>query len=229
MTGEPPPPMPSRVSAWSVYDVFTLATTSSSSSARSATSQFLTLCRVLEAPELPPTRRSRQRSSAVARAPELLQELGEILRHHDVDELCPKLEAAGIPYAPIVRARAARSTTRTCAKAAGCVPMQTEDGGDRPTSVLLPLTMGGAPPRRAPAAAADRRTYRRDPRVPPQPARQALSRENPWPSAASTTARRRRSPPRPASPREATAHRRGSRVGERLTIPWPARWRVPTT
>ncbi len=25
MTGEPPPPMPSRVSAWSVYDVFTLA------------------------------------------------------------------------------------------------------------------------------------------------------------------------------------------------------------
>src|SRR5438128_11685832 len=25
MTGEPPPPMPERVSAWSVYDVFTLA------------------------------------------------------------------------------------------------------------------------------------------------------------------------------------------------------------
>ena len=34
MTGEPPPPMPARVSAWSVYDVFQLADGELSSSAR---------------------------------------------------------------------------------------------------------------------------------------------------------------------------------------------------
>ena len=42
-------------------------------------------------------------ASRVAVRPQLLAQLGEILLHHRVAELAPKLEAAGIPYAPIVR------------------------------------------------------------------------------------------------------------------------------
>jgi crotonobetainyl-CoA:carnitine CoA-transferase CaiB-like acyl-CoA transferase len=38
----------------------------------------------------------------VALRPELLLRLGRILRTHKIDELAPKLESAGIPYAPIV-------------------------------------------------------------------------------------------------------------------------------
>src|SRR5215218_647820 len=52
MTGEPPPPMPSRISAWSVYDVFTLAEGEQLFIGAVSDKQFLTLCRVIEAPEL---------------------------------------------------------------------------------------------------------------------------------------------------------------------------------
>ena len=48
MTGEPPPPMPSRVSAWSVYDVFTLADGEQLFIGAVSDKQFLTLCSVLE-------------------------------------------------------------------------------------------------------------------------------------------------------------------------------------
>ena len=43
MTGEPPPPMPSRVSAWSVYDVFTLADGEQLFIGAVSDKQFLTL------------------------------------------------------------------------------------------------------------------------------------------------------------------------------------------
>ena len=46
MTGEPPPPMPSRVSAWSVYDVFTLADDEQLFIGAVSDKQFQTLCRV---------------------------------------------------------------------------------------------------------------------------------------------------------------------------------------
>ncbi|MES2942795.1 MAG: CaiB/BaiF CoA-transferase family protein, partial [Pseudomonadota bacterium] len=52
MTGEPPPPMPSRVSAWSVYDVFTLAEGEQLFIGAVNDKQWLTLCRVLGADEL---------------------------------------------------------------------------------------------------------------------------------------------------------------------------------
>ena len=52
MTGEPVPPMPSRVSSWSVYDVFTLKDDEQLFIGAVSDRQFLILCRVLEAPEL---------------------------------------------------------------------------------------------------------------------------------------------------------------------------------
>src|SRR5260221_6261546 len=53
MTGEPPPPMPSRVSAWSVYDVFTLADGEQLFIGAVSDQQFITLCQLLERPDLP--------------------------------------------------------------------------------------------------------------------------------------------------------------------------------
>jgi formyl-CoA transferase len=52
MTGEPPPPMPARVSAWSVYDVFTLADGEQLFIGAVSDKQWFTLCKVLESPEL---------------------------------------------------------------------------------------------------------------------------------------------------------------------------------
>jgi crotonobetainyl-CoA:carnitine CoA-transferase CaiB-like acyl-CoA transferase len=144
MTGEPPPPMPSRVSAWSVYDVFTLADDRQLFIGAVSDKQFLTLCRVIEAPELANDPALSDNAKRVAVRPELLKRLGEVLRHHRIEELSPKLEAAGIPYAPIMRPEQLVDDPHLKASG-GLVPMQTDDGGTTDV-VLLPLTLGGRRP-----------------------------------------------------------------------------------
>ena len=145
MTGEPPPPMPSRVSAWSVYDVFTLDEGEQQLFIGAVSDkQFATLCRVLERPNLLDQPGFGDNASRVAVRPQLLAQLGEILLHHRVAELAPKLEAAGIPYAPIMRPDQLVEDPHLIASG-GLVPMQTEDGGTTDV-VLLPLTMGGQRP-----------------------------------------------------------------------------------
>jgi crotonobetainyl-CoA:carnitine CoA-transferase CaiB-like acyl-CoA transferase len=144
MTGEPPPPMPSRVSAWSVYDVFTLADGEQLFIGAVSDKQFLTLCRVIEAPELAADPALATNALRVAVRPALLKSLGEILKHHGVEDLSPKLEAAGIPYAPIMRPDQLVNDPHLKASG-GLVPMECDDG-EMTDVVLLPLLMGGRRP-----------------------------------------------------------------------------------
>ncbi|CAN7550597.1 CaiB/BaiF CoA-transferase family protein [Variovorax sp. LjRoot84] len=144
MTGEPPPPMPSRVSAWSVYDVFTLAEGEQLFIGAVSDKQFLTLCRVIDAPELAADPALANNALRVAVRPALLKRLGEILARHRVEELAPKLEEAGIPYAPIVRPDQLTDDPHLKASG-GLVPMECDDGGMTEV-VLLPLLMGGRRP-----------------------------------------------------------------------------------
>jgi crotonobetainyl-CoA:carnitine CoA-transferase CaiB-like acyl-CoA transferase len=143
MTNEPPPPMPSRVSAWSVYDVFTLADDEQLFIGAVSDKQFITLCDVLERPDLAAEPQFANNALRVALRPELLIRLGEILKHHRADELSPKLEAAGIPYAPIVRPDQLLDDPHLKASG-GLAQMDTEDGMTE--VVLLPLLMGGRRP-----------------------------------------------------------------------------------
>ncbi|MHB9842097.1 CaiB/BaiF CoA transferase family protein [Paraburkholderia terrae] len=143
MTREPPPPMPSRVSAWSVYDVFTLANDEQLFIGAVSDKQFITLCDVLERPDLAAEPQFANNALRVAVRPELLIRLGEILKHHRADDLSPKLEAAGIPYAPIMRPDQLLDDPHLKASG-GLVPMETEDG--MTDVVLLPLLMGGRRP-----------------------------------------------------------------------------------
>ncbi|WP_082016697.1 CaiB/BaiF CoA transferase family protein [Cupriavidus sp. IDO] len=144
MTGEAPPPMPSRVSAWSVYDVFTLAEGEQLFIGAVSDKQFVTLCNVLEHPELAALPQYASNAQRVAVRPELLERLGDILRHHRTQDLAPRLEAAGIPYAPIVRPDQLLDDPHLQASG-GLVPMEVDDGSIAPT-VLLPLLMGGRRP-----------------------------------------------------------------------------------
>ncbi len=144
MTGEPPPPMPSRVSAWSVYDVFTLAHGEQLFIGAVSDKQFTTLCQVLGRTDLLDVPAFATNAQRVAVRPDLLERLGEILKDHELAELSPKLEAAGIPYAPIVRPEQLVEDPHLKASG-GLVPMQTEDGGTTDV-VLLPLLMGGRRP-----------------------------------------------------------------------------------
>jgi crotonobetainyl-CoA:carnitine CoA-transferase CaiB-like acyl-CoA transferase len=144
MTGEPPPPMPSRVSAWSVYDVFTLAEGEQLFIGAVSDKQFLTLCRVIDAPEIAADPALANNALRVAVRPALLNRLGEILARHRVEELAPKLEEAGIPYAPIVRPDQLMDDPHLKASG-GLVPMACDDGCMTEV-VLLPLLMGGRRP-----------------------------------------------------------------------------------
>lgn len=144
MTGEPPPPMPSRVSAWSVYDVFTLADNQQLFIGAVSDKQFTTLCRVIGVPGLADEPALSTNAKRVAVRPELIRRLGEILRDHRADELSVKLEAAGIPYAPIVRPEQLIDDPHLRASG-GVVPMQTDEGGMTDV-VLLPLVLGGRRP-----------------------------------------------------------------------------------
>ncbi|SFN13973.1 CaiB/BaiF CoA-transferase family protein [Variovorax sp. OV329] len=144
MTGEPPPPMPSRVSAWSVYDVFALAGGEQLFIGAVSDKQFATLCRVLERTDLLARPEYVDNAARVAVRPQLLAELGAILAAHRSDELAPKLETAGIPYAPIARPEQLVDDPHL-KESGGLAPMQTDDGGST-SVVLLPLLMGGRRP-----------------------------------------------------------------------------------
>ena len=144
MTGEPAPPMPSRVSAWSVYDVFTLADDEQLFIGAVSDKQFQTLCRVLDRMDLAEDEALMTNAQRVALRPELLKWLGDTLHHHKLADLVPKLEAAGLPYAPIVRPDQLVDDPHLKASG-GLVPMTTEDGSETQV-VLLPLLMGGRRP-----------------------------------------------------------------------------------
>ena len=141
MTQEPPPPMPSRVSAWSVYDVFKLAEGEQLFIGAVSDKQFEALCQVIGRADLLDVPAFATNAQRVDVRPELLERLGEILKDHRIDELSAKLEAAGIPYAPIVRPEQLLDDPHLKASG-GLVEMQTDDGG-RTDVVLLPLLMGG--------------------------------------------------------------------------------------
>jgi len=144
MTGEPAPPMPSRVSAWSVYDVFTCADDEQLFIGAVSDKQFQILCRVIDRMDLAEDEALATNAQRVALRPELLKWLGDTLHHHEVSELSPKQEAAGIPYAPIVRPDQLVDDPHL-KQSGGLVPMTTEDGGTTQV-VLLPLLMGGRRP-----------------------------------------------------------------------------------
>ncbi|WP_322047768.1 CaiB/BaiF CoA-transferase family protein [Paraburkholderia sp. J67] len=144
MTHEAPPPMPSRVSAWSVYDVFTLAEGEQLFIGAVSDKQFITLCEVIGCAEMAREPQYANNAARVALRPELLLRLGDVLKTHRIDTLMPRLEAAGIPYAPIVRPDQLLDDPHLKASG-GLVPMQTDDGGETDV-VLLPLMMDGRRP-----------------------------------------------------------------------------------
>ena len=144
MTGEPPPPMPSRVSAWSVYDVFALAGGEQLFVAATSDRQFQTLCEVIARPDLAADPALATNAQRVAVRPQLLKTLGETMATLDKAALAAKLEAAGLPYAPITRPDQLVDDPHLKASG-GLVPMTTDDGSTTEV-LLLPLLMDGRRP-----------------------------------------------------------------------------------
>lgn len=144
MTGEAAPPFPSRISAWSVYDTFTVAGGEQLFIGAVSDKQFATLCQVIDRPDLANDPALATNAQRVAVRLNLLKQLGETLQHLDQETLCAQLQAAGLPYAKVVRPDQLVHDEHLIASG-GLVPMGTEDGGETQV-VLLPLLMGGRRP-----------------------------------------------------------------------------------
>ena len=144
MTGEVPPPFPSRVSAWSVYDTFEVANNEQLFIGAVSDKQFTALCEVIGRPDLANDPALATNAQRVEVRPELLTRLGETIRGLEISDLCSKLEAAGLPYAKVVRPDQLVNDEHLI-QSGGLVPMQA-DNGEMTQAVLLPLLMGGRRP-----------------------------------------------------------------------------------
>ena len=143
MTGEVPPPFPSRVSAWSVYDTFDVADGEQLFIGAVSDKQFVQLCAVLGREDLRADPDLATNAQRVERRPELLERLAETVRRWNVDELAARLDAAGLPYAKVVRPDQLLRDPHLI-ESGGLVPLDTENGPTQ--TVLLPLLMGGRRP-----------------------------------------------------------------------------------
>ena len=144
MTGEVPPPFPSRISAWSVYDTFEVANNEQLFIGAVSDKQFTALCEVIGRPDLANDPALATNAQRVEVRPELLTRLGETIREFEINDLCSKLEAAGLPYAKVVSPDQLVNDEHLI-QSGGLVPMQA-DNGEMTQAVLLPLLMGGRRP-----------------------------------------------------------------------------------
>jgi crotonobetainyl-CoA:carnitine CoA-transferase CaiB-like acyl-CoA transferase len=105
ITGEEPPPMAVKKPAWGVYDIFPTKEGDRLFVGVVTDTQWDVFCREFGAWELANDERLRTNGQRVKEREWLLPMLGEILRRYTKAELGAKLEAIGLPYAPITRPR----------------------------------------------------------------------------------------------------------------------------
>lgn len=144
MTGEVPPPFPSRISAWSVYDTFNVANGQQLFIGAVSDKQFQVLCGVLGREDLLNDPALATNAKRVEVRPQLLEQLQATLHNMELESLCAQLETAGLPYAKVVRPDELVHDEHLIASG-GLVPMQTDEG-DTTQVVLLPLLMNGRRP-----------------------------------------------------------------------------------
>jgi crotonobetainyl-CoA:carnitine CoA-transferase CaiB-like acyl-CoA transferase len=102
LTGEEPPPMSVKRPAWSVYDI--LETKDGRLFVGVVTdTQWQVFCREFGLEDLAGDARLRTNGMRVKERSWLIPRLGELTRQHTTAELAQKLEAIGLPFAPIAR------------------------------------------------------------------------------------------------------------------------------
>jgi crotonobetainyl-CoA:carnitine CoA-transferase CaiB-like acyl-CoA transferase len=103
ITGEAPPPLPGKRPALGVYDIFETADGGRLFVGVVTDTQWEIFCREFGEPELAADTRLRSNGDRVKERQWLIPRLGDILRRHAQGELAAKLEAIGLPFAPIAK------------------------------------------------------------------------------------------------------------------------------
>jgi crotonobetainyl-CoA:carnitine CoA-transferase CaiB-like acyl-CoA transferase len=105
ITGEEPPPMAVKKPAWGIYDIFGTADADRLFIGVVTDTQWQVFCREFGAADLATDSRLQTNTDRVAARPWLLPRLETIFAKYRKAELQAKLEAIGLPYAPITRPR----------------------------------------------------------------------------------------------------------------------------
>jgi len=103
LTGEAPPPMSVKRPAWGVYDIFETADNDRLFVGVVTDTQWEIFCREFGEHELAADPRLRRNADRVKERSWLLPRLAGILKRHAKAALAAKLEAIGLPYAPIAK------------------------------------------------------------------------------------------------------------------------------
>jgi crotonobetainyl-CoA:carnitine CoA-transferase CaiB-like acyl-CoA transferase len=105
LTGEAPPPMSVKRPAWGIYDIFETADAGSENARLFVgvvtDTQWEIFCREFGLADLAADTRLRSNSDRVRERAWLLPRLAEVLKKYTKADLAAKLEAIGLPFAPI--------------------------------------------------------------------------------------------------------------------------------
>ncbi len=103
LTGEAPPPMSVKRPAWGVYDIFETGDADRLFVGVVTDTQWAVFCKAFDEPELAADARLRTNGERVKQRGWLIPRLGETLKRYTRAELEGKLDAIGLPYAPIAK------------------------------------------------------------------------------------------------------------------------------
>jgi len=145
LTGEAPPPMSVKRPAWGIYDIFETAD-SGEGVARLfvgvvTDTQWAIFCREFNLPELAADPRLNSNGARVKERSWLLPRLAEALKRYTKSELAAKLEAIGLPYAPIAKPWDLLEDPHLLAS--GGLADTRIPGGKRFHAPMLPLALDG--------------------------------------------------------------------------------------
>jgi len=103
LTGEAPPPMSVKRPAWGVYDIFDTAGGGRLFIGVVTDTQWQVFCREFNEPSLEGDPRLKTNGLRVRERAWLIPRINQITQKHARDELAAKLEAIGMPFAPIAK------------------------------------------------------------------------------------------------------------------------------
>jgi crotonobetainyl-CoA:carnitine CoA-transferase CaiB-like acyl-CoA transferase len=103
ITGEAPPPMSVKRPAWGVYDIFDTAGGGRLFVGVVTDTQWQVFCREFEVGDLAKDQRLKTNGMRVKERSWLIPRINEITRKHPASALAAKLEAIGMPFAPVAK------------------------------------------------------------------------------------------------------------------------------
>jgi crotonobetainyl-CoA:carnitine CoA-transferase CaiB-like acyl-CoA transferase len=103
LTGEAPPPMSVKRPAWGVYDIFLTRQGEQLFVGVVTDTQWQVFCREFELNDLASDARLKSNGERVKNREWLIPRLGDVFKRYTRSELAEKLEAIGVPFAPIAK------------------------------------------------------------------------------------------------------------------------------